>query len=92
MVSASVLLVFALGFWIRAWSESWGPSATVIVGAGMGLTSLGPDPVERLLQLKQLARTRGISRTPSFSKQSPISSVDLPSRPHRDRLPGSRRR
>ncbi len=64
MAAAAILLVVSLLFWIRAWSSPWGSSPEGSVGiaaqplAPGGSTPEsavpGPDPIERLLQLKQL--------------------------------------
>ncbi len=84
MVAAAVLLVVALVFWVRAWSESWVPAPTGPVAAGAGLMTPGPDPIERLLQLKELLDSGHLSEVEFQQAKS-----NLFSRPVIGPTPGS---
>jgi len=89
MVATVVLLVAALVYWVRAWSEPWG-RPPVRIGGAVATTpgpwvnlppapAQGTDPVERLLQLKQLLDSGHIS--PAEFQQAKSQLFSGPSSP-----------
>jgi len=95
MVVTVVLLVAALVFWVRAWSEPWGippvgGAGTTPPAPGINLPTApaqGSDIVERLLQLKQMLDSGQIS--PTEFQQAKSNLFGGPSSPPSPASPSS---